>query len=259
MPPRPYVLSEATWDDVRAASYEVAILPWGATEAHNRHLPYGTDNIEAEAVAVRAAGKAWERGARAVVLPTVPFGVQTGQREIPLCLNMNPSTQAAVIRDLLPALSMHGVRKLLILNGHGGNDFRQIIRELQPGAGLLLCQANWYNAVKPGPYFDEPGDHAGELETSVMQHVAPDLVRPLSTAGPGSARPFTIEAFRDGSAWTPRHWIEVTDDTGVGNPASASAEKGERFLAAVVDWLSDFLVELAAADPGNLHESPSDS
>ena len=253
MPPRPYILSEATWDDVTSASYEVAILPWGATEAHNHHLPYGTDNIEAEAVAIRAAGEAWKQGARVVVLPTVPFGVQTGQREIPLCLNMNPSTQMAVIRDLLPALSTHGVRKLLILNGHGGNDFRQIIRELQPDAGLLLCQANWYSAVKPAPYFHEPGDHAGELETSVMQHVAPDLVRPLSSAGPGAARPFTVEAFRDGSAWTPRHWIDVTDDTGVGNPAAASAEKGERFLAAVVKWLSGFLVELAALEPGSLH------
>jgi creatinine amidohydrolase len=92
-----------------------------------------------------------------------------------------------------------------------------------------------------------------------MQHVAPDLVRPLSTAGPGSARPFTIEALRDGSAWTPRHWIDVTDDTGVGNPAAASAEKGKRFVAAVVEWLSDFLVELAAADPGRLHDVRSDA
>jgi creatinine amidohydrolase len=253
MPARPYVLSDATWKDVRSAPYEVAILPWGATEAHNLHLPYGTDTIETEAVAIRAAGEAWNKGARVVVLPAVPFGVQTGQREIPLCLNMNPSTQMAVLRDLLPSLAMHGVRKLVILNGHGGNDFRQIIRELQPEADLLLCQANWYSAVKPTAFFDEPGDHAGELETSVMQHVAPDLVRPLSAAGPGSAHPFTIQAFRDGSAWTPRHWMEATADTGVGNPARATAEKGERFMKAVVEWFSAFLVELAAADPKKLY------
>lgn len=253
MPARPYVLSDATWEDVRSAPYEVAILPWGATEAHNLHLPYGTDTIETEAVAIRAAGEAWNKGARVVVLPAVPFGVQTGQREIPLCLNMNPSTQMAVLRDLLPSLAMHGVRKLVILNGHGGNDFRQIIRELQPEADLLLCQANWYSAVKPTAFFDEPGDHAGELETSVMQHVAPDLVRPLCAAGPGSAHPFTIQAFRDGSAWTPRHWMEATADTGVGNPARATAEKGERFMKAVVEWFSAFLVELAAADPKKLY------
>src|SRR5262245_33267598 len=186
---RPYILAESTWDEVRRAPFEVAVLPWGATEAHNRHLPYATDTIQSEAIAAAAAAIAWERGARVVVLPAIPFGVQTGQREIPLCLNMNPGTQLAVLRDILPALRDHGVRKLVILNGHGGNDFRPIIRELLSEAGLFLCLVNWYACVQPTKYFDEPGDHAGELETSVMQHVVPDLVRPLSTAGAGKARP----------------------------------------------------------------------
>jgi creatinine amidohydrolase len=253
MPARPYVLSDATWEDVRTASFEVAVLPWGATEAHNLHLPYGTDTIETEAVAIRAAGDAWSKGARVVVLPAVPFGVQTGQREIPLCLNMNPSTQMAVLRDLLPGLAMHGVRKLVILNGHGGNDFKQIIRELQPEAGLLLCQANWYSAVKPTAFFDEPGDHAGELETSMVMHIAPSLVRPLSEAGPGSERRARIKALREGRAWAPRRWTAVSDDTGIGNPAASSAEKGERFLGAVARYIADFLVELDAADTEDLY------
>jgi len=254
MTSRPYVLAEATWETVRTTQYEVAILPWGATEAHNRHLPYATDTIESEAVAVAAAAAAWERGARVVMLPSVPFGVQTGQREVPLCLNLNPSTQLAVLRDLLPGLRAHGVRKLVILNGHGGNDFRQIIRELQPDSGMVLCQVNWYTAAPAREHFDEPGDHAGELETSVMLHVAPALVRPLSSAGPGAARPFRIAALREGWAWTPRRWVDVTDDTGVGNPAAATAGKGERYMRAVVERLSQFLVELAAADPEELHE-----
>jgi creatinine amidohydrolase len=252
--PRPYVLGETTWAEVRAARFEVALLPWGATEAYNLHLPYATDTIEVEAVAIGAAGRAWARGARVLVLPAVPFGVQTGQREIPFCLNMNPSTQAALIRDLLPSLRAHGVRKLVIVNGHGGNDFRQIIRELEPDAGLFLCQVNWYVAAPARAVFDEPGEHAGELETSVMLHVAPALVRPLATAGPGAARRFRISALRDGTAWAPRRWIEVTDDTGVGDPAGATAEKGERFVRAVVDRLGEFLVELAAADPDALYE-----
>jgi creatinine amidohydrolase len=252
--PRPYVLGETTWAEVRAAPFEVALLPWGATEAHNLHLPYATDTIETDAVAIGAAGHAWARGARVLVLPAVPFGVQTGQREIPFCLNMNPSTQAALIRDLLPSLRAHGVRKLVIVNGHGGNDFRQIIRELAPDAGLFLCQVHWYAAAPARTMFDEPGDHAGELETSVMLHVAPALVRPLSTAGPGAARRFRIPALRDGVAWAPRRWIDVTDDTGVGDPAGATAEKGGRFMRAVVDRLGEFLVELAAADPDALYE-----
>src|SRR5438128_9912974 len=106
LPPRPYLLNELTWKTVRDTRYEVAVLPWGATEAHNFHLPYTTDNIETERIAALAAGYAWERGARVVVLPLMAFGVHTGQLDIPLCLNLNPSTQALVVRD--PAASPAG-------------------------------------------------------------------------------------------------------------------------------------------------------
>ena len=230
------------------------MLPWGATEAHNRHLPYGTDNYESESVAIAAAGVAWERGARVLVLPTVPLGVNTGQREIPFCLNMMPGTQAALLRELLPSLENHGIRKLVILNGHGGNDFRQIIRELQPSTSLLLSQVNWYNVIPPYQHFDEPGDHAGELETSLMLHLRPDLVRPLETAGPGTARRHKISGFREGWAWMPRPWTKVTDDTGVGNPTLSTAGKGAAYFEAVVQKLGALLTDFAAADPSDLYQ-----
>jgi creatinine amidohydrolase len=253
-PPRPYVLGECTWTDAGAARYEVAILPWGATEAHNRHLPYATDNFETEAVAIAAAGIAWERGARALVLPTVPFGVNTGQREIPFCVNMMPRTQTALIRDVLPSLQDHGIRKLVLLNGHGGNDFRQIIRELQPSTTVLLAQVNWYQVVPPAKHFDEPGDHAGELETSLMLHLRPDLVRPLESAGEGRARVNRIRAFREGWAWMRRPWTKVTDDTGVGDPSKSTAAKGARYFEAVTQKIGAFLYDLAAADPDDMYE-----
>ena len=140
-----------------SAAYDVAVLPWGATEAHNWHLPYATDVIQCDHVAAEAARLAWERGAKPIVLPAVPFGVQTGQLDIPLCLNLNPSTQAAILADLVHALEGQGIRKLLILNAHGGNDFRAIIRELQPKTELFLCTINWWNCVDPRPFFDTPG------------------------------------------------------------------------------------------------------
>ncbi|HSB54518.1 MAG TPA: creatininase family protein, partial [Gemmatimonadales bacterium] len=168
----PSLLAQATWDEVRATRYEVAVLPWGATEAHNRHLPYATDTIQCDAIAARSARIAWDHGARVLVLPTVPFGVQTGQLDVPFCLNLNPTTQTIVLRDLIRTIEPHGVGKLVILNGHGGNDFRQIIRELAPETGMLLCQVNWYTALDPAGYFDEPGDHAGEMETSLVLHLA---------------------------------------------------------------------------------------
>ncbi|PYO12636.1 MAG: amidase [Gemmatimonadetes bacterium] len=254
VPPRPFILNELTWKTVRDARYEVAVLPWGATEAHNLHLPYSTDNIETERIAALAAGHAWQLGARVVVLPVVPFGVNTLQLDIPLCLNLNPSTQALLLRDLATALAGQGVRKLVILNGHGGNDFRQIIRELQPAVSLFLCCVNWYQVVDPKLFFSDQGDHAGELETSVMLHVAPELVRPVSDAGPGRARRFKIAGLRDGLAWAPRRWRQVTDDTGVGNPAAATAEKGRKYVEAVSEKVGGFLVELARADTEEMYE-----
>jgi creatinine amidohydrolase len=144
MTTRPWVLAESTWPTVRDARYEVVVLPWGATEAHNTHLPYATDVVEASEVAIAAAGIAWDRGARVVVLPAIPFGVNTGQLAVPYCVNLNPSTQLVVLRDVLRAIEPHGARKLVVVNGHGGNDFKPILRELQPHTPLFLSYVNWW-------------------------------------------------------------------------------------------------------------------
>jgi creatinine amidohydrolase len=251
---RPFVLAEANWKSVRTTDYEVAILPWGATEPHNFHLPYATDNYETGAIAERAAEIAWKQGAKVVVLPTVPFGVNTGQLDLKLALNMNPSTQLALLTDVGSAISSQGVRKLLILNGHGGNDFRQMIRELQPRLDLFICTINWWTCVNGKDYFDEPGDHAGEMETSVMMALRPELLLPLSEAGAGKARKFRVAGLRDGWAWAPRQWSKVSDDTGTGNPARSTAAKGAKFLGAVTERIGGFLVELARSDLNNLYE-----
>jgi creatinine amidohydrolase len=247
-------LAHLTWSAVREGRYQVAVLPWGATEAHNTHLPYGTDNIQTEAIALKAAHLATQSGSRVIVLPGVPFGVNTGQLDIPLCLNLNPSSQAIVLRDVADSVAGAGVEKLVILNGHGGNDFRQMIRELQPRTPLFLSTLNWYACVDPTPFFSEPGDHAGELETSLMMHLAPALVRPLDEAGSGAAKRFKVKALRDKWAWAPRAWSQVTQDTGVGNPKQATAEKGARFFDAVTRQIATFLVDLAATPLEELYE-----
>ncbi|MCS6807802.1 MAG: creatininase family protein [Bacteroidota bacterium] len=251
---RRYLLAATSWKTVQQIPYGVAILPWGATEAHGYHLPYSTDNVQVEYIATEAARRAYEQGAYVVVLPCVPFGVQTGQRDIQLCINMNPSTQAAVLQDVAESLDVQGIHKLLILNGHGGNDFRQIIRELQPKTRVLLCTANWYQLADRTEYFTEPGDHADELETSVMMYIAPALVRPLEEAGEGNTKRHRIRAMREGKVWMPRPWRIVSHDTGVGSPHAASPEKGKAFVEAVVSYLAQFLVEFAAADAANLYE-----
>jgi len=255
MAPRPYILAETTWKTVRENRYDVVVLPWGATEAHNYHLPYATDNIQADYVAAEAARKAWEQGVKVVVLPCIPFGVNTGQLDITLDMNLNPSTQLAILGDIVHVLARQEIPKLVILNGHGGNDFRQILRELQADfPTVFLSTLNWFKAANRNQYFEASGDHADELETSAMLHIAPHLVSSLAEAGPGAAKQFRIAALREGWAWAQREWTQVTADTGVGNPAAATAEKGAAFLDAVTTNIAQFLVELAAADPQDLYE-----
>lgn len=251
---RPYVLAETTWKTVRATPYTVAILPWGACEAHNYHLPYAADNMQSEMVAVRAAALAWERGARPVVLPTVPFGVNTTQLDIKLVINMNPSTQAAVLADVVSSLEGHGIHKLVIINGHGGNDFKFIIRELQPETSVFLSLINWYACVDETQWIEERGDHSGEAETSAMMHLVPELVLPLGEAGAGKARKSRLTGVREGWAWAPRRWTQVSDDTGIGNPAKSTAAKGEAYVGAAVERIASYLVELHALDLAKLYE-----
>jgi creatinine amidohydrolase len=250
---RPYVLAETTWKQVQTTGYSIALLPWGATEAHNYHLPYATDVIETESVAIESARIAWEKGAKVVSLPVVPFGVQTGQQDIDFCINMNPSTQAAVLRDVAATLDARKTKALVVINGHGGNDFKQMIRELQPSTRMLLVTVNWWQ-VGDAKVFTEPGDHGGELETSVMLHVAPSLVRPLGEAGAGRERKPKIAGLRERWAWTPRPWSAVSEDTGIGNPKAATAEKGREFFRSVTEKIALLLVDLDRADLSDLYD-----
>jgi creatinine amidohydrolase len=251
---RPYVLAETNWKTIREVEYQVGILPWGATEAHNLHLPYGTDTIQAESMAIAAAERAWGQGSRCVVLPPVPFGANAQQVDIPHTLNLNPSTQAFLLADLVESLEAQELPKLVILNGHGGNEFRPMIRELQAKTDVFLCLVDWYKVLNNADFFLDPGDHAGEMETSLMLHLAPDLVLPLDEAGQGQARRFKIPGLRNGLAWAPRNWTQITTDTGVGDPTGATAEKGRIFLDAFTNEFADFLVQLSQADLDELYE-----
>lgn len=256
MPGRPYVLAETPFRTVRETRYEVAVLPWGATEAHNLHLPYGTDILESQTIANLAAGWAWERGAHVVTLPAMPFGVNTSQLDIPLIVNLNPTTMMAVLDDVVSSLEFQEIRKLVILNGHGGNDFRWMVRELLPHRDVFVAVVDWWKVLDAREYFDEPGDHAGEMETSVMGELFPELVLPLDQAGSGAVRVPRMKALREGWAWTPRRWTQVTADTGVGDPHRGSPEKGRRYLDELTRTIGGFLVELAAADTDDLYQDP---
>lgn len=253
--PRPYVLAETNFKTVKEQNYTVAILPWGATEAHNYHLPYATDNILAEAVAIEAAKIAWNKDAKVVVLPTIPFGVNTGQLDVSLCINMNPSSQLAVLKDIVDVLNRQNINKLVIVNAHGGNSFKQTIRELSVDfPSVFVCALNWWKTENGEGFFTEPGDHAGELETAVTMYLKPDLVLPLHEAGNGNAKQFKLKGLKEGWVTSQRKWTSVTKDTGVGNPKQATAENGELFFKAVTSKIASFLVELHHSDLEEMYE-----
>ncbi len=250
---RPWILKETNLGSVRGHKYEVAVLPLGATEPHNLHLPYGMDLFEGDVIGEKVCEAAWQRGAKVMLLPTIPYGTQTNQREFPFAMNLNPSTLHAVVADLVETLVHQGIFKIVLLNSHGGNEPKAILRELygRSPAKLFLC--NWYQAFQDvyRDIFEEPDDHAGEMETSLALAYWPELVarRPDGTlaADEGRKAPSRFEAVDRGWVSITRPWHLLTTNAGAGNPHAATAEKGRRLIEVLVERISTFLVELSAA------------
>lgn len=242
----PYILNEITWKTTHKTKYEVAILPWGSTEPHNFHLPYSADTIQSEYIAGESARIAWEKGANVIVLPTIPIGVNSGHLNLNMTLNINPSTQLALLRDVIYSIQRHGISKFLIINGHGGNDFKPLIRELKlEFENIFIGLINWYQADKGYDFFDEPGEHGGEMETSNLLVIKPELVLPLSDAGEGIEKKSKLTGLKEGWVWTPRDWKRISDDTGLGNPKKATKEKGEAYLKSLTEKIGGFIYDLA--------------
>ena len=252
---RPYILAESNWKTLKDTKIELAVLPWGATEAHNYHLPYATDNFEADLFAAESAKIAWENDAKVIVLPNIPFGVNTGQTDIYLDINLYPSTQFAILSDIIEVLNRQGIYKLLILNSHGGNDFKAILRELGVKyPKMFLTTTNWFQSMDRKKYFDDPGDHADEMETSLMLYLKPELILPKEDWGKGKEKKNKIKAFSEGWAWMERKWSQISEDTGVGNPELATKEKGEKFFNAVSEKLTSLMIEICKADVNDLYK-----
>jgi creatinine amidohydrolase len=156
---------------------------------------------------------------------------------------------------LTDVLNRHEIYKFLILNGHGGNDVKQMIRELGPKyPKMFICGCNWYQSFSNSDFFENSGGHADEMETSVMQFLAPELVLPLNEAGNGIGKKFRIKALNEKWAWAERKWSKITVDTGIGNPHKATPEKGEKCLKEVINKIGNLMIELSAADINNMYE-----
>lgn len=243
-----WVLADQTHHAIRTTAWEVAVLPFGATEPHNLHMPYGTDTFQVDVLGRQACQYAYERGAKVLLLPTMPFGVNTNHLQIPgaLALSVTPTTLLKFLADVVDSLERQGLRKLVLLNGHGGNELKPLIREMHHRTRVFVCLCDWYR-VAVDQYrglIERPGEHADEVETSMGMAYFPHLLD-LERAGPGTARPARFDAINRGWISVTRPWHLVTEDTGLGDPSAASAEKGRRIASIVVERLGSFLADLA--------------
>ena len=243
-------LTTTSYGKVKGKKFDLAILPWGATEPHNYHLPYLTDSILSYCISIDALTWAMKNSnIQGMVLPPVLMGSQNpGQRELPFCIHSRYETQKAILTDIVASLNCQSIFKLVIINGHGGNSFKNMIRDLLVDyPDFMIAISDWFSVVPQASFFDEKDDHAGEMETSVMMYYHPELVS-LEEAGDGAAKPFAITSLNEKIAWIPRHWGKISNDTGVGNPKKSSAEKGERYAKAVIEKIGRLFVEFGLND-----------
>ncbi|MCE5325661.1 MAG: creatininase family protein [Planctomycetaceae bacterium] len=228
--------------------YEVAVLPTGAIEPHNRHLPYGQDVRHTTWVARESCRRAWAGGGKVLCLPPIPFGVDCNLMDFPLAMHVSQQTLDAIVREVIVSCLRHGIVKFVIVNGHGGNDFTPLCRQVQCDLETHVFICDWWKvgADRYSEIFDRPDDHAGQMETSVAMALFPELVE-AENAGSGTAAPFALEGLRKGYARTSRRFSQLNDHCAAGDPTGASADKGNAYLKIVVDRVAAFLAELSAA------------
>jgi creatinine amidohydrolase len=257
-PAKPYLVASAHWYELQNFQADLTVLPWGALEAHNYHLPYGTDTMQCEYIVHQAAERAWAAGHKPMVLPAIPFGVQSAQKTLPMHIHIKPSTQFSLLSDIVASLESQGQEKLIIVNGHGANSFVAMIRELFDNTKMKIFILNWYDCLDAHEYFTEPGDHAGEMETSLIQYITPHLALPLDMAGAGQPRKANLNCLNRRYVWTQRDWLKTSTDTGVGDPKLADPNKGKAYLNAVIALLTDVFNELSALDIQHMYDANSE-
>lgn len=243
-----FELKKLSQKDIKSKNIEVVVIPIGATEPHNYHLPYGTDFIHVEYIAKESCRIATEKGANILLLPTIPFGVDSNMFGFPFVINVYQKTLNLFLKDIIDSIEKNNVQKIVIINGHGGNDFKPFLRDLMP-SDLFVSVIDWWKVAldEYTNIFEYKDDHAGEMETSVMLKIAPDLVQ-LKDADEGYFRKGMFDGINKGWVMIARKWDKLTHSSGVGYPLKATQEKGEKYLKITIDRIANYLIELSKTE-----------
>ena len=236
-------LTERSWTDVDALDTDLAVVPVGSTEQHGPHAPLGTDTLTARAVA-DAGADACEHDV--VVAPAVPVGIAEEHRQFTGTLWVTPDTFRSYVRDVVRSLATHGVDRVVLVNGHGGNvdALAEVSATISRHDDAYAVPFTWFESV--GEDSSEMG-HGGPLETSLLLATHPDLLR----------EDRFVEA-RDGGSegwgeWTHRVNLafdsaEFTENGTVGDPTRATDEWGADLLGGAAAALASVLEAVADRD-----------
>jgi len=233
---------------------DVAVLPVGSTEQHGPALPLGTDFMTAEAMAAGVADRS-----DVAVLPTLPVGVSEHHRQFDGTLWTRPEIFEAYVLDVVDSIASHGVRKAVVVNGHGGNTdaLDRAARRLRTDETAFAPNWSWWESVTAlsETLFESEGGHAGAAETSLLLAIGAEHVREdeLDAAGEGVPDGWgsTVHGASVGF-----DTIDFTQTGAVGDPAEGSQDAGEQLLEAardeldaLVDWLVDQPFESLLPEP----------
>ena len=240
------------------AAQVVAVLPVAAIEQHGPHLPLAVDATLLQGV-INTALPLLPASLPALFLPPQNVGLSTEHLAYPGTLTLSPATVLALWTELGDCVARAGVKKLLLLNGHGGNVAAMdiVARELRQRCGLLVYSASWFSLPLPdavaGQFSAEEhrfGIHGGEIETSMMLHLAPDTVRMehaqhwRSSSQDRAARHAILGNGKSAKmGWAMQDYHPAG---AVGNAAGATAEKGRAVVEAAGAQLALLLQELCA-------------
>ncbi|HEX9638979.1 MAG TPA: creatininase family protein [Acidobacteriota bacterium] len=248
-----FLLREMSWVEAREAlkRSEVALLPVGSIEQHGPHLPLDTDLFDVERMCLDVATRA--AAPKPLVLPPLPYGVAYHHKDFPGTIWVEPGTLAAMVYDVGKALAHHGIRKLVIINGHGGNvpALNFAAQRLNHDLGMFICvDTGDTSAAEAAALIETPNDvHAGEEETSTQLALRPQLVRMdlAKRAVPRFPSRYLDYTQRNKVEWYIRT-AKISSSGVLGDPTKASVEKGEKLWQKTVDNMVEFVQELQKLD-----------
>jgi creatinine amidohydrolase len=244
------ILEELTIDEVRELDPTVCVIPVGSTEPHGPALPYGTDSFRVQAVTYGATRRANEHGGRVLCLPTMRVSLNNNFRAFPFACRVSVPTFMAALSDTVAMCEAEGIRRIVIVNGHGGNTdvIRAVQRDLAARDGAFVCmlQAHSCASQEAQAVWEHHSDHAGEEETSEILALRPELVHREKAGRFPQLHP-KVDALRRFGAEFVRPWHRYVPASAGGDATKANAEKGRTVLESSIRGLAEFLVELSTA------------